>query len=108
MVELFNHCIFDLNSKAPSIYTPLHGFLPFKHVDHLHPDWAIALAACANGPAQLERLEAETGIKLAWLPWKRPGFELGLWLERAVAENPGVDGIVLGSHGLFTWGDTSR
>jgi len=77
-------------------------------VDHLHPDWAIALAACANGPAQLERLQAETGLKLAWLPWKRPGFELGLWLQRTVEEDPTLDGIILGSHGLFTWGNTGR
>ncbi len=108
MADKYPLCTFNANPRAASIDTPLHGFLPFKHVDHLHPDWAIALAAAANGPAQLERLEAETGIKLAWLPWKRPGFELGLWLERAVADNPGVDGIILGSHGIFTWGDSSR
>lgn len=99
---------YNLNPRAASIDTPLHGFLPFKHVDHLHPDWAIALAACANGPAQLERLREETGLKLVWLPWKRPGFELGLWLENAVKENPDADGVILGSHGLFTWGDTGR
>ncbi len=108
MADRYPLCSFENNPRAASIDTPLHGFLPFQHVDHLHPDWAIALAASANGPEQLKRLEAETGIKLAWLPWKRPGFELGLWLERAVAENPEVDGIILGSHGLFTWGDTSR
>lgn len=108
MADKYALCAFANNSRAASIDTPLHGFLPFKHVDHLHPDWAIALAACANGPKQLERLEQETGIKLAWLPWKRPGFELGLWLEKAVADNPGVDGIILGSHGLFTWGGSSR
>ena len=108
MADKYSLCAFENNPRAASIDTPLHGFLPFKHVDHLHPDWAIALAACANGPEQLKRLEAETGIKLAWLPWKRPGFELGLWLQKAVEDNPGVDGIILGSHGLFTWGDTSR
>jgi rhamnose utilization protein RhaD (predicted bifunctional aldolase and dehydrogenase)/NAD(P)-dependent dehydrogenase (short-subunit alcohol dehydrogenase family) len=108
MAELYPLCTFGGNPRAASIDTPLHGFLPFRHVDHLHPDWAIALAACANGPAQLERLRAETGLKLVWLPWKRPGFELGLWLERAVKEHPDADGILLGSHGLFTWGDTSR
>lgn len=108
MAEMYSLCTFNNNPRAASIDTPLHGFLPFPHVDHLHPDWAIALAACANGPAQLERLEQETGLKLAWLPWKRPGFELGLWLSRAVEENPGLDGIILGSHGLFTWGDSSR
>jgi rhamnose utilization protein RhaD (predicted bifunctional aldolase and dehydrogenase)/NAD(P)-dependent dehydrogenase (short-subunit alcohol dehydrogenase family) len=108
MAELYPLCTFGRNPRAASIDTPLHGFLPFRHVDHLHPDWAIALAACANGPAQLERLREETGVKLIWLPWKRPGFELGLWLERAAQESPDADGILLGSHGLFTWGDTSR
>jgi rhamnose utilization protein RhaD (predicted bifunctional aldolase and dehydrogenase)/NAD(P)-dependent dehydrogenase (short-subunit alcohol dehydrogenase family) len=108
MPDLYPLCTFGNNVRAASIDTPLHAFLPFKHVDHLHPDWAIALAACANGPAQLDRLREETGIDLVWLPWKRPGFELGLWLERAVRESPDCDGIVLGSHGLFTWGDTAR
>ncbi len=108
MAEKYPLCAFDNNPRAASIDTPLHGFLPFRHVDHLHPDWAIALAACANGPAQLERLREETGLKLVWLPWKRPGFELGLWLERAAQENPDADGIILGSHGLFTWGETAR
>lgn len=108
MVGLYPLCGFGTNPRAPSIDTPLHAFLPFRHVDHLHPDWAIALAASANGPALLEQLRTETGLHLVWLPWKRPGFELGLWLERAVAQNPSCDGIVLGSHGLFTWGDDAR
>ncbi|MFM7322488.1 MAG: class II aldolase/adducin family protein [Armatimonadota bacterium] len=108
MVDLYPLCAFGRNAVAPSIDTPLHAFVPARHVDHLHPDWAIALAASANGPALLELLRAETGIHLVWLPWKRPGFELGLQLERAVAENPGCDGILLGSHGIFTWGDTAR
>ncbi|HLK59107.1 MAG TPA: bifunctional rhamnulose-1-phosphate aldolase/short-chain dehydrogenase [Chthonomonadaceae bacterium] len=108
MVDRYPLCTFGNNPRAASIDTPLHGFLPFPHVDHLHPDWAISLAACANGPAQLERLHRETGIKLIWLPWKRPGFELGLWLQRAAEENPDADGILLGSHGLFTWGQTGR
>ncbi len=108
MPGLFPLCTFNNNPRAASIDTPLHGFLPFPHVDHLHPDWAIALAACANGPAQLERLRAETGVHLVWVPWKRPGFELGLWLEQTVVENPNCDGIILGSHGLFTWGNSGR
>jgi len=108
MADKYPLCTFANNPRAASIDTPLHGFLPFKHVDHLHPDWAIAVAASANGPEQLKKLEQETGIKLVWLPWKRPGFELGLWLRKAERENPGIDGIVLGSHGLFTWGNTSR
>lgn len=108
MVDLYPLCVFGTNPRAASIDTPLHAFLPFRHVDHLHPDWAIALAASANGPELLEKLRAETGLHLVWLPWKRPGFELGLWLEKAVAENPSCDGIILGSHGIFTWGDDAK
>ncbi len=108
MADKYSLCTFNNNPRAASIDTPLHGFLPFKHVDHLHPDWAIALAASANGPEHLKKLQAITGIKLIWLPWKRPGFELGIWLRKAQRENPDCDGIILGSHGLFTWGNTSR
>ena len=86
----------------------LHGFLPFKHVDHLHPDWGIALAASANGKARMEEFNREFGRRLVWLPWQRPGFELAMMMKRAVQENPGCDGIVLGGHGLFTWGETQR
>jgi rhamnulose-1-phosphate aldolase/alcohol dehydrogenase len=104
MVELFNHCIFDLSSKAPSIDTPLHGFLPFKHIDHLHPDAAIAIAAAKDG----ERITKELfNGQLGWVDWRRPGFELGLELKRCLDENPGIRGIMLGSHGLFTWGNTA-
>ncbi|MDX2306180.1 MAG: bifunctional aldolase/short-chain dehydrogenase [Microscillaceae bacterium] len=108
MVALFNHCIFDLASKAPSIDTPLHGFLPFKHIDHLHPDAAIAIAAAKDGKAITERLFEGT---IGWVAWQRPGFDLGLKLRACLqeAENRGVKlkGIMLGSHGLFTWGDTA-
>jgi len=104
MVELFNHCIYDLASKAPSIDTPLHGFLPFKHIDHLHPDAAIAIAASKDG----ERITKELfNGKIGWVKWQRPGFELGLMLKQCLDENPGIRGIMLGSHGLFTWGDTA-
>lgn len=104
MVELFNHCIFDLASKAPSIDTPLHGFLPFKHIDHLHPDAAIAIAAAKDG----KRITKELfNGKIGWVEWKRPGFELGLKMKECLDENPGIRGIMLGSHGLFTWGDTA-
>lgn len=104
MVELFNHCIYDLNSKAPSIDTPLHGFLPFKHIDHLHPDAAIAIAAAKDGKKITQELfEGAVG----WVDWQRPGFDLGLQLKRCLDESPGIRGIMLGSHGLFTWGDTS-
>jgi len=104
MVELFNHCIYDLSSKAPSIDTPLHGFLPFKHIDHLHPDAAIAIAAAKDGKKITEDL---FGGKIGWVEWRRPGFELGLELKKCLDENPGIIGIMLGSHGLFTWGDTA-
>ena len=104
MVELFNHCIYDLNSKAPSIDTPLHGFLPFKHIDHLHPDAAIAIAAAKDGKRITEELFDGT---IGWVDWQRPGFDLGLKLKKTVDENPGLRGIMLGSHGLFTWGDTA-
>jgi len=104
MVELFNHCIYDLNSKAPSIDTPLHAFLPFKHIDHLHPDAAIAIAASKDGKKITEELFNGT---IGWVEWQRPGFDLGLKLKECLDENPGIRGIILGSHGLFTWGDTS-
>jgi rhamnulose-1-phosphate aldolase/alcohol dehydrogenase len=104
MVELFNHCIFDLNSKAPSIDTPLHGFLPFKHIDHLHPDAAIAIAAAKDGKEITAQLFNGT---IGWVDWQRPGFDLGLKLKECLDQNPGIRGIMLGSHGLFTWGDTA-
>jgi rhamnulose-1-phosphate aldolase/alcohol dehydrogenase len=104
MVELFNHCIYDLNSKAPSIDTALHAFLPFKHIDHLHPDAAIAIAASKDGEAITKEL---FNGEIAWVPWQRPGFDLALKLEQALKDNPGIRGIMLGGHGLFTWGETS-
>jgi len=106
MVGFYPLCAFGENRVAASIDTPLHAFLPFAHVDHLHPDWAIALAASANGKAKLAEFNAAFGRRIAWVPWQRPGFELALMLRRAVEEQPGCDGIILGSHGLFTWGDT--
>jgi rhamnose utilization protein RhaD (predicted bifunctional aldolase and dehydrogenase)/NAD(P)-dependent dehydrogenase (short-subunit alcohol dehydrogenase family) len=108
MVDLYPLCTFGLNPVAASIDTPLHGFLPFRHVDHLHPDWAIALAAAANGKEKMQQFNREFGHALIWVPWQRPGFELGLMLRAAVRENPHCDGIVLGGHGLFTWGETQR
>jgi rhamnulose-1-phosphate aldolase/alcohol dehydrogenase len=104
MVELFNHCIYDLSSKAPSIDTPLHAFLPFKHIDHLHPDAAIAIAAAKDGKQITHEL---FNGKIGWVDWQRPGFDLGLKLRQCLTENPGIRGIMLGSHGLFTWGDTA-
>ena len=104
MVGLFDHCIFDLDSKAPSIDTPLHGLLPFAHIDHLHPDALIAVAAAEDSEKVTREIWGDT---MGWVPWQRPGFDLGLQLEKCLEENPGIRGIVLGSHGLFTWGDTS-
>ncbi len=104
MVGLFNHCIYDLDSKAPSIDTPLHGLLPFKHIDHLHPDALIAIAAAKDSKKITEEI---WGNNMGWVPWQRPGFDLGLQLEKCLNDNPDIRGIVLGSHGLFTWGDSS-
>src|SRR5215475_4353005 len=108
MVRYYPLSAFGENRVAASIDTPLHAFLPFLHVDHLHPDWAIALAASANGKRKLEPFNKEFGRKIVWVPWQRPGFELALLIERAVKENPGAEGLVLGGHGLFTWGMTQR
>ena len=106
MVAFYPLCAFGENRVAASIDTPLHAFLPFDHVDHLHPDWCIALAASANGEKKLAEFNARYGRRIAWVPWQRPGFELGVMLRRAVEDHPGCDGILLGSHGLFTWGAT--
>jgi rhamnulose-1-phosphate aldolase/alcohol dehydrogenase len=104
MVELFNHCIYDLTSKAPSIDTPLHGFLPFRHIDHLHPDAAIAIAAAKDGKRITQEL---FNGAIGWVEWQKPGFDLGLKLKKCLDDNPDIRGIMLGSHGLFTWGDTA-
>src|SRR3984893_12028701 len=108
MVDMYPLCAFGNNTVAASIDTPLHAFLPFKHIDHLHPDWGIALAAAANGREKMEEFNRTYGHKLIWLPWQRPGFELAMMLRDAVKQTPDCDGIVLGGHGLFTWGDTQR
>ena len=108
MAACYPLCTFGLNPVAASIDTPLHGFLPFPHVDHLHPDCAIALAAAANGLEKMEEFNRRYSHKLVWVPWQRPGFELGLMLKRAVEQEPACDGIILGGHGLFTWGNTQR
>ena len=108
MVAMYPLCAFRNNPVAASIDTPLHGFLPFPHVDHLHPDWGIALAASGNGLVKMDEFNREFNHSLVWVPWLRPGFELGLVMRKAIADNPGCDGIVLGGHGLFTWGDSQR
>jgi rhamnose utilization protein RhaD (predicted bifunctional aldolase and dehydrogenase)/NAD(P)-dependent dehydrogenase (short-subunit alcohol dehydrogenase family) len=108
MVAYYPLCAFGENRVAASIDTPLHAFLPFAHVDHLHPDWAIAIAASANGRSKLDEFNQRYGRHIVWVPWQRPGFELAMMLRDAVRSHPGCDGIVLGGHGLFTWGDTQR
>ncbi len=108
MVDTYPLCAFGSNTVAASIDTPLHGFLPFEHIDHLHPDWGIALAAAANGREKMEEFNRLFEHRLIWLPWQRPGFELAMMLRKAVDASPGCDGIVLGGHGLFTWGNTQR
>jgi rhamnulose-1-phosphate aldolase/alcohol dehydrogenase len=104
MVGLFNYCLHNLQSAAPSIDTPLHGLLPYKHIDHLHPDAIIAIAAAKDGESITQELFEGT---IGWIPWQRPGFDLGLQLEKCVENNPHLKGIILGGHGLFTWGETS-
>ena len=105
MVGLLPHCTFNLNPRAASIDTPLHAFVPRQHVDHMHPDAIIAIAASVNSRELTARI---FGDVIGWLPWKRPGFELGLWLATFCAENPDAKGVVLESHGLFTWDDDAR
>ncbi|TCT39847.1 bifunctional rhamnulose-1-phosphate aldolase/short-chain dehydrogenase [Martelella mediterranea] len=105
MVGYLPHCTFNLNARAASIDTPLHAYVPKKHVDHMHPDAIIAIAASIDSKALTEKI---FGGEIGWLPWKRPGYELGLWLEKFCAENPNARGVILESHGLFTWGDTAK
>jgi rhamnose utilization protein RhaD (predicted bifunctional aldolase and dehydrogenase)/NAD(P)-dependent dehydrogenase (short-subunit alcohol dehydrogenase family) len=108
MVEMYQLCACGKNSVAASIDTPLHGFLPFPHIDHLHPDWAIALAASANGREKMEEFNHRFAHHLIWVPWQRPGFELAMMLRRSVQESANCDGVVLGCHGFFTWGNTQQ
>lgn len=108
MVGMYSLCVFGNNGVAASIDTPLHAFLPFKHVDHLHPDWGIALAAAANGREKMDEFNRSYSHKLIWLPWQRPGFELAMMLREAIQKTPDSDGVVLGGHGLFTWGESQR
>ena len=105
MVGYLPHCTFNLNPRAASIDTPLHAYLPFAHVDHMHPDSVIAIAAMANSEALTQTIFDGT---VGWLPWRKPGFELGLMLQRYQATHPTQRGLVLAGHGLFTWGDDSK
>jgi rhamnose utilization protein RhaD (predicted bifunctional aldolase and dehydrogenase)/NAD(P)-dependent dehydrogenase (short-subunit alcohol dehydrogenase family) len=108
IVGLYPLCTFGNNPAPASIDTPLHAFLPFAHVDHLHPDWGIALAASANGKEKMDEFNQQFGHNIVWVPWQRPGFELAMMIDSAVKHVPGCDGVVLGGHGLFTWGSTQR
>ncbi|SFB06994.1 rhamnulose-1-phosphate aldolase/alcohol dehydrogenase [Poseidonocella pacifica] len=105
MVGYLPHCTFNLNPRAASIDTPLHAYVPKRHVDHMHPDAIIAIAASKDSKALTQEI---FGGEIGWLPWKKPGYELGLWLERFCQENPDAKGVVLESHGLFTWADDAK
>ncbi|WP_417670034.1 bifunctional rhamnulose-1-phosphate aldolase/short-chain dehydrogenase [Roseibium sp.] len=105
MVGYLPHCTFNLNPRAASIDTPLHAYVPKRHVDHMHPDAIIAIAAASDSKALTQEI---FGADIGWLPWKRPGYELGLWLEKFCKENPDARGVVLESHGLFTWADDAK
>ncbi len=105
MVGYLPHCTFNLNSRAASIDTPLHAYVPKRHVDHMHPDAIIAIAAASDSKSITQEI---FGDDIGWLPWKRPGYELGLWLEKFCLENPDARGVVLESHGLFTWADDAK
>ncbi|MGH1414555.1 MAG: bifunctional rhamnulose-1-phosphate aldolase/short-chain dehydrogenase [Pelagimonas sp.] len=105
MVGYLPHCTFNLNPRAASIDTPLHAYVPALHVDHMHPDAIIAIAASKDSKAMTQQI---FGDSIGWLPWKKPGYELGLWLSEFCAKNPEAKGVVLESHGLFTWADDAR
>ena len=105
MVGLYPHCTFNLNPRATSIDTPLHSFVPAAHVDHMHPNAVISVAASRHG----ERLTREIfGDEVVWTPWQRPGFELGLILQQTAATHPSARGVVLGQHGLINWADEDK
>jgi rhamnulose-1-phosphate aldolase/alcohol dehydrogenase len=105
MVGYLPHCTFNLNGRAASIDTPLHSLLPFAHVDHVHPDAIIALAASSGGEAATQDL---WGGLIGWLPWKRPGYTLGVQLRDFVSANPGIKGVMLAGHGIICWADSAR
>ena len=105
MVGMYKHCTFNLNSRAPSIDTPLHSFIPHKIVDHTHPVACIAIATAKDGPELTKKIYGDDVI---WVDWKRPGFELGLELQRVCQEHPNARGVMLGAHGLINWADTDK
>ena len=105
MVGFLPHCTFNLNGRAASIDTPLHALLPYAHVDHVHPDAIIALAASSGGEAATQDI---WGGRIGWLGWKRPGYTLGVMLRDYVAANPGIEGVMLAGHGIICWGDSAE
>ncbi len=105
MVAMYQHCTFNLNPRASSIDTPLHSFVPFKHVDHTHPNAAIAVAASANAVKLTKEIY---GDEIVHTPWLRPGFELGLEMQKICREHPGAKGIMMGQHGLINWADDDK
>lgn len=105
MYPLYSHCVFNLNPRACSIDTPLHTFVPYRHVDHLHPNAVIAIAAAVDQ----QRLTREIfGGEVLYVPWQRPGFDIGLLIEQMIAENPGAKGVVLGHHGMSSWSNDDK
>src|SRR5205807_2219709 len=105
IVAMYNHCTFNLNPRASSIDTPLHSFIPAKHVDHTHPNAAIAVAASANSVKLTQEIY---GAEVAHTPWLRPGFELGLAMQKICRENPKAIGIIMGQHGLINWSNDDK
>jgi rhamnulose-1-phosphate aldolase/alcohol dehydrogenase len=105
MVGLYPHCTYNLNPRPSSIDTPLHAFVPARHVDHMHPNAVIAIAAAANSAALTKEIY---GDQVIWVPWQRPGFDLGLILEQICKEHPQAKGVILGSHGLINWADDDQ
>ncbi len=105
MVDMYRHTVYGLNPTASSIDTPLHGFIPFRHVDHMHPISAIAIAASKDQ----ERLTHEVfGEEIGWVPWQRPGFDLGLVMRQQIEQNPNLKGLIMGQHGLINWADEDQ
>src|SRR2546425_435331 len=105
MYPMYSHCVFNLNPRACSIDTPLHTFVPYKHVDHLHPNAVIAIAACVNQEKLCRKIY---GDEVIYVPWQRPGFDIGLKIEELIKRNPRAKGILLGHHGMSSWNDDDK
>ena len=105
MVQMYKHCTFNLNPRPSSIDTPLHAYVPFNHVDHMHPNAVIAIAAAENGEALTKEIY---GDEVIWTEWQRPGFDLGLIMRDVIAANPQAKGIMMGQHGIINWADDDK